>query len=103
MIRQQLAMMDFDFKIRYKKESELSTDFLSRSFIKVVAISALDVNWVYTQSKGRFLNLIKEHIEKKWIYKFPMPQCYLKAGRITNMAVLKNNVLWFKNDKDLLY
>jgi hypothetical protein len=32
MNRLQLAMMDFDFEIRYKKGSEMPADFLSRSF-----------------------------------------------------------------------
>jgi hypothetical protein len=47
MDRLQLAMMDFNFKIRYKKGSEMTANYLSRSFSEVSAISALDMNWAY--------------------------------------------------------
>jgi hypothetical protein len=49
-----LAMMDFDFKIRYKKGSMMPGDFLLRSFIEIGAISVLDVNCVHAQSKETF-------------------------------------------------
>jgi hypothetical protein len=51
MNRLQIAMMDFDFQIRYKKGSEMPTDFLSRSFSEIIAISALDIDWVHEQEK----------------------------------------------------
>jgi hypothetical protein len=38
MNRLQLAMMEFDFEIRYKKGSETPADFLSRSFVEMGAI-----------------------------------------------------------------
>ncbi len=47
--RLQLAMMNFDFEIRYKKGSEMPTDFLSRSFTEINAILALDIDWVHEQ------------------------------------------------------
>jgi hypothetical protein len=51
MYRLHLAMMDFDFEIRYKKGSKMPADFLSRSFTEINAISALDIDWVYKQVK----------------------------------------------------
>jgi hypothetical protein len=38
-----LAILDFDFEIRYKKGSKKPADFLSRNFIKIRGISAQDV------------------------------------------------------------
>jgi hypothetical protein len=73
MNRLQLAMIDFDFEIRYKKGSEMPADFLSRSFTEINAISALDVDWVHEQEKDNLSMLIKESLNKQWIYKFPMP------------------------------
>ncbi len=57
-------MMDFDFEIRYKKGSKMPADFLSRSFIQVVAISALDINWAHKQEKDNLSNLINESLDK---------------------------------------
>ncbi len=64
-------MMDFDFEIRYKKGSKMPTDILSRSFIEVGAISALNINWANKQEKDNLSNLIKESLDKKWVYNFP--------------------------------
>ncbi len=54
MNRLQLAMMDFDFEIRYKKGSDMPADFLSRCFSgidnsesKINALSALDIDWAH--------------------------------------------------------
>jgi hypothetical protein len=82
MKRLQLAMMefDFDFKIRYKKGSEMPADFLSRSFIEINAIFALDIDWVHEQEKVNLSMLIKESLNKQWIYKFPMPEWYKKQN-----------------------
>ena len=63
MNRLQLAMIDFDFKIGYRKDQRCK-DFLSRSFIEIGAISALDVNWVHAQSKDNLSNLIKESLDR---------------------------------------
>jgi hypothetical protein len=41
MNRLQLAMMDFDLEIRYKRGSEMPADYLSRSYSEVSAISVL--------------------------------------------------------------
>jgi hypothetical protein len=46
MNRLQLAMMDFDFEIRYKKGSKMPADFLSQSFIEVGPISSLAMNCI---------------------------------------------------------
>jgi hypothetical protein len=77
MNRQQLAMMDFDFVIQYKKGSEMQADFS-----KISAISALDVDWVQEQEKDNLSNLVKESLNKEWTYKFPMPDWYRKAETI---------------------
>jgi hypothetical protein len=89
MSRLQLAMMDFDFEIRYKKGSEILADYLSRSFTKIGAISALDMNWAHEQEKDNLSNLIKKSLNKKWIYKFPMPDWFKYAEFITNMDIVK--------------
>jgi hypothetical protein len=60
MNRLQLAMMDFDFEIRYKKGSEMPADFLSRSFTEINAISALHIHWVHEQEKDNLSMLIRE-------------------------------------------
>jgi hypothetical protein len=86
MNRLQLAMMDFDFEIRYKKGSEMPADFLSRSFTEINAISALDIDWVHEQEKDNLSTLIKESLNKEWTYKFPMPEWYKKAENIAKMA-----------------
>jgi hypothetical protein len=44
MNRLQLAMMDFDFEIRYIKGSDMPADFLSKSFLEMGAISARQMN-----------------------------------------------------------
>jgi hypothetical protein len=44
-------MMDFDFELRYKKGSEMPTDFLSRSFVEISVASALNMNWAHKQDK----------------------------------------------------
>ncbi len=104
MNRLQLAMMDFDFEIRYKKGSEMPADFLSRSFTEMNAISALDVDWVHEQSKDNLSNLIKESLNKLWTYKFPMPEWYKKAEYLAGMAIIRNNVIWIKKDgKRMIY
>ena len=59
-----LAMLDFDFEIRYKKGSEMPADFLSRSFTQTCAISILDKDWVDMQEKDTQCKLIKEALEK---------------------------------------
>ncbi len=96
MNRLQLAMMDFDFKIRYKKGSEMPADFLSRSFTEINAISALDIDWVLEQEKDNLSTLIKESLNKECMYKFPMPEWYKKAENLKKMAILRNNVIWIK-------
>jgi hypothetical protein len=47
--------------------------FLSRSFTGINAISALGIDWVYEQEKDNLSMLIRESLNKEWIYKFPMP------------------------------
>jgi hypothetical protein len=64
-----------------KKGSEMSVDFLSRSFVEVGARFAPDMNWAHEQEKDNLSNLIRESLDKKWIYKFPMPDWYKKAPR----------------------
>jgi hypothetical protein len=49
MNRLQLAMMIFDFEIRYKKGSEMPADFVLRSYTEINAISALNIDWVQEQ------------------------------------------------------
>jgi hypothetical protein len=44
-------MIDFDFEIRCKKGSEMPADFLSRSFVEIGAISALNMNWPHEQER----------------------------------------------------
>ena len=46
-----LAMLDFDFEIRYKKGTAMPADFLSRSFQQTCAIAILDKEWVSLQEK----------------------------------------------------
>ncbi len=111
MNRLQLAMMDFDFEIRYKKGSEMPADFLSRSYNEsndisatVNALSALDVDWVHEQEKDNLSTLIKESINKEWTYRFPMLEWYKKAENLAKIAILRNNVIWIKKDgKRLIY
>ena len=103
MNRLQLAMMDLDFEIRYKKGSEMPADFLSRSFSEnnrsesqINALSALDINWAHEQEKDNVSTLIKESLNKEWTYRFPMLEWYKKAENLAKMAVLRNNVIWIK-------
>jgi hypothetical protein len=97
-------MMDFDFEIRYKKGSEMPADFLSRSITEINAISALDINWVHKQEKDNLSMLIRESLNKIWIYKFPMPHWYKKAEHLANLAMVRNNVIWIKKDgKKMIY
>ncbi len=111
MNRLQLAMMDFDFEIRYKKGSEMPADFLSRSFTinnnpenKIYALSALDIDWAHEQQKDNLSTLIKESLNKEWTYRFPMLEWYKKAEKLANMAVLRNNVIWIKKEgKRMIY
>jgi hypothetical protein len=67
MNRLQLAMMGFNFEIRYKKGSKMPADNLSGSFSEIEAILALYMNWAYEQEKANLSNLIKESLSKKWI------------------------------------
>jgi hypothetical protein len=104
MNRLQLAMMDFDFEIRYKKGSEMPADFLSRSFSEINAISALDIDWVHEQQKDNLSVLIRESLNNEWTYKFPMPEWYRKAENLGKMAIVRNNVIWIKKDgKKMIY
>jgi hypothetical protein len=68
-------------------------DFLSRSFEKIIAISVLDLNWGHGQEKDNLSNLFKESLNKKWIYKFPLPDWYKKAEYLAGNAVIKNNII----------
>jgi hypothetical protein len=45
-------MMGFDFEIHCKTGSEMPGDVLSRSFIEIRAVSALDINWAPKQEKN---------------------------------------------------
>ena len=82
----------------------MPADFLSRSFVEIAAVSALDMNWAHEQEKDNLSGLIKESLNKEWTYKFPMPEWYKKAETIANMAIVKNNIIWIKkNAKLLLY
>jgi hypothetical protein len=111
MNRLQLAMMDFDFEIRYKKGSEMPADFLSRSFSenddsksKISALLALDIDWAHEQEKDNLSTLIKESLNKEWTYRFPMLEWYKKAENLAKMAVLRKNVIWIKKDgKRMIY
>ncbi len=95
---------NFDFEIRYKKGSEMPADYLSISFKEISAISVLDMNWAHEQEKDNLSNLIKESLDKKLTNEFPMPEWFKKAEFITNMAIVKNNIIWInKNNKLLLY
>ena len=99
-----LAMLDFDFEIRYKKGSEMPADFLSRSFQQNCAISILDKDWVALQEKDTQCKLITEALDKKWTYSFPMPIWYKKAEELAKIAVIRNNILWIKqNGKLVIY
>ena len=82
----------------------MHADFVSMSFIKMSAISGLNLNWAHKQAEDNLCNLIKESLSKQWIYKFPMTDWYRTAESIANMATIKNNLIWIKkNGKLLLY
>jgi hypothetical protein len=80
----------------------MPADYLFRSFIKVTAISALDMNCAHEEEKDNLSNLIKESLEKKLVYKFPMPEWFKKAEHLTTMATVENNIIWIKEMKKLL-
>jgi hypothetical protein len=65
------------------------------------------MNWVHKQEKDNLSNLIKDSLEKKWMYKFKMREWFKKAEHIPTMATMatvKNNIIWIKKyDKLLLY
>ena len=64
----------------------------------------MDMNWAHEQGKDNLSNLVKESLNKEWIYKFPMPEWYKKVEHIANMSLMKNNIIWIKrNDNLLLY
>ena len=95
-------MLDFDFEIRYKKGSEMPTDFLSRSFQQTCAISILDKDWVALQEKDTQCKLVKEALDNKWSYSFPMPIWYKKAEELAKEAAMRNNILWIKKNGRLV-
>jgi hypothetical protein len=80
----------------------MPADYLSRSYSKVSAISAQEMNWAYEQEKDSLSNLIKESLEKKWVYKFPMPEWFKKAKRIAATATIKNSIIWINKNNKLL-
>jgi hypothetical protein len=57
----------------------MPADFQSQSFIEIGAISVLDVDCAHPQIEDILFNLIKESVDNKWIYKFPMPHWFKKA------------------------
>jgi hypothetical protein len=104
MNRLQLAMMDFDFEIRYKNGSERPVDFLSRSFTEINAITVLDIDWVHEEEKDNLSSLIKESLNKQWVYKFLVPEWYKKAEHLAEMAIMRKNDIWIKKDgKKMIY
>ena len=80
----------------------MPADFLSRSFQQTCAISILDKDWVDMQEKDTQCKLIKEALEKKWSYKFPMPIWYKKAEELAKHAVIRNIILWIKTKSNLV-
>ena len=104
MNRLALAMMDFDFEIRYCKGEEMPADFLSRSNNEIMAISMLDLNWEEAQNMDNLTNLIKESLEDKWQADRFSPPWYKKAENLAHNAVVDNNLLWINHKgKKLLY
>ena len=98
-----LAMLDFDFEIQYKKGSEMPADFLSRSYQETCAVSILDKDLVAVQEKDTKCKLIKEVLENKWAYSFPMPFWYKKAEEIAKKPVLGKNILWIRKRVNYCY
>jgi hypothetical protein len=47
------------------------------------------MNWANEHKMGNLSNLIRESVDKKWIYKFPMKDWYKKAEFLASMAVIK--------------
>ena len=97
-----LAMLDFDFEIRYKNASKMPVNFQSRSFQQTCAIEILDKDWVDLQGKDIQFKLIKEALEKKWNYSFLMPIWYKKAEELAEEASMRNNILWIKKNGRLV-
>ncbi len=82
----------------------MPADFQSRSFSVIYAISALDIDWVHEQQKDNLSVLIRESLNNEWIYKSPMPDWYKKAENLGKMAIIRNNVIWIKEDsKRMIY
>jgi hypothetical protein len=54
--------------------------------------------------KNNSSNLSKESLEKKWVYKFLMPDWYKKAEVFGKHGSHQKNNVWIKkNDKHLIY
>jgi hypothetical protein len=93
-----LAIMDFNFEIRYKKILRNAPRFPIKQFYGNRS------NLSNRCQLGTCTNLIRECLKKKLIYKFPMLYWYKKAEFIANMAVLENNMIWInRNDKVFKY
>jgi len=88
--RLQEIMNTFDFKIEYKKGSEMPADFLSRNV--VTAIQFNELNLEEEQEKDVFLNHLKQFLLHK-----RLPEDTHLARLImhlSNDAFIENNVLW---------
>jgi hypothetical protein len=54
------AFLKYNFVIKYKNGSEMSTDFLSRNAINAVGISS--DNWKLKQEQDEFCQSIRKHM-----------------------------------------
>ena len=57
---------------------------------------------VYLQEKDTQCKLIKEALDKKWSYSFPMLIWYKKAKELAKESVIRNNILWIKKKGNLV-
>ena len=106
MNRLALALMDFDFEIRYCKGEEMPADFLSRSSNEQMAISMVDLNWVEAQKKDQLCNLIKSRLRGDWKLDHFSPPWYKRADHLAEHAILENGLIWILENntpKKLLY
>ena len=66
-------------------------------------MSVIDEDWVEIQTKDTQCKFIKEAQEKKWMYKFPMPNWYKKSEKFAKDAVIRNSILWIRKTANWCY
>ena len=88
--RLQEIMNTFDFKIEYKKGSEMPADFLSRNVVAAIQFDNLNLN--QQQQNDPFLSQVRDFLLHK---KLPLDSNTAKLiMQLSNDVFIENDVLW---------